>query len=184
MEYRDPTQETQHKKTMQLTTENKALQHSLRLPHRKYNFINHTGQQNHSKHTLLESGSSGHLRGQREYNLLSHLQNKFHEAAPMNFDEYYTKECQMKPKSQHKPSFRQRDFNILSNQYQQDHDLKQQEDHAILQEKMSKKYWETHHYDPIKVQSYDGKEEEDYHVHAQRKREKQLQKKIEQYPTR
>jgi hypothetical protein len=181
MEYRDSTQETQHKQTIQLQTENKNLQHSLRVPRRQYNLINHTGQPHHSG---CSEARAGRVRGQRDYNLLSHFQNKLHEAAPMNYDDFYAKECQMKPKALHKPSSRQREFNILSNHYQHDHEARQRGDHEAVQERMRKKYWETHHYDPITVQSYDLKEEEEYHAQAQRKIDRQLKKKIDQYPTR
>lgn len=176
MEYRDEKKEKEFKETLTLTIEKKNQERRAKIPSRKYNIVTHSGPPKEKKEYDRIN------RGTRDYNILSHFNNKFHEIAPLEYDEFFAKECSRKPIILTKESFRSRDFNILSNKYHTNHDLKESYDNEKLHTILSDKYWKTHIYDPIKVQSYDINNEEEYHKQAEKKIQNERKHQEDMFP--
>lgn len=188
MAYRDPNKEAQITQTLQQQQQQKALNKTIKIPKRNYNIITHSGQKKESFHPSATRGDgtnpSSLDRNQREYNLLSHFNTKYHSVAPLEYDENISKHLLYKKIIPKKENYRSREFNILSNQYHQEHEDKQLQDHLIYQEKMKEKYWETHDYDLIKGQNYDEMKEKQYQEEMEKKRNQQLQKREQKFPKR
>lgn len=195
MQYRDPLKESHYQtQTMKMQQEKTLALHQTPANQnrsktiRSYNLITHTPSSTGALTSLTTSthGTRGvpNDRNQRDYHLLSHYQTKLHSAAPLEYDESFTQSCVYKKPPHPKPHFRTREFNILSNHYSSNHSEKEAEDHRVLQEKMLKKYWETHHYDLLKGQNYQETDEMKYQEDKEKKRRKQLRRKEEQYPRR
>lgn len=156
MEYRDSIKEKEYKELSNTIIELKNNERRNKIPSRKYNIVTHIGvPKQMNEYNRIN-------RGTRDYNILSHFTNKFHEIAPLEYNEFFTKECSRKTINHGKESFKTRDFNILSNKYHVNHELKESIDNEKLNTILSEKYWETHNYDPIKVQSYAIEKEEEY----------------------
>jgi hypothetical protein len=198
MQYRDPHKETQFQTQTLKTQQDKALNQTISKINkaktmRNYNLITHTPNLNSTgpmatlpSSTTFAAATGGVFkdRNQRDYHLLSHYHSKLHSVAPLEYDEQFTQSCVSKKQSHHKPNFRPRDYNILSNQYSTNHTEREAADHEILQEKMRKKYWETHHYDLLKGQNYRESDEMKYQEEKELKRSRQLKNKEMQYPRR
>jgi hypothetical protein len=194
MQYRDPIKESQFQTQTLKSQQEKALNKSQQPVSknrsktiRNYNLITHTPNLTGVSTAEIGAVATRPLpkdRNQRDYHLLSHYHSKLHTVAPLEYDEYFTQSCVYKKPSHLKPNFRTREFNILSNHYSSNHSEREAEDHQILQEKMLKKYWETHHYDLLKGQNYRESDEMKYQEDVEMKRRKQLRKKEEQYPRR
>jgi hypothetical protein len=119
------------------------------------------------------------------YNVLTHelkplcknLPVKKFEKVPDTRTSYNILNLEKKPKDRfiHDPTKRRRrssranvqrkkvsDYNILSNKFRVNDEEKRAEETRRSNEKSMKKYWETHHYDPIRVSYFDNKKEQKY----------------------
>jgi hypothetical protein len=150
VQYRDPVKEDTFSKTLASTIDRKTK----KIPADKFNIITHQGK--------ARSGApfDRNLRGTRDFNILSHFATKFHEAAPLQYDEYFAEACK-RPTIVRDPSlFRGREFNILSNKFLTNHDQKTTQSHENMLNELREKYWRTHGYDPLKGVMYSEEKEQ------------------------
>lgn len=173
MKFKDTNKEDTFQQTELLNTLNKK---PSKGPSRPYNIITHSNSNKDKKeYTRIH-------RNTRDYNLLSHLNTKFHTVVPLEYNEDYIKQLQTKKNLPVKEHFRSRDFNILSNKYLSNNEMKQLEDNLKLNQVLNEKYWKTHIYDPIKVQNYDLQQEEQYQRQAEKKIIKDRSQQEEMFP--
>lgn len=98
----------------------------------------------------------------RDWNLLSHLPSDTH--SKISFTAEYEaltgfRETSNSNAKQKRKEFG-RDFDILSNQYRVDNEIKEKQDYEKTKEHVNKRFWATHDYDIIKAQYIDGNKEE------------------------
>ena len=55
-----------------------------------------------------------------------------------------------------------RDYNIISNRYNEFHEEKVLADEDIHRKEAAKRYWKTHEFDPISIQMYDEEKEKTF----------------------
>mmetsp|Transcript_22452 Transcript_22452/g.32751 ORF Transcript_22452/g.32751 Transcript_22452/m.32751 type:complete len:439 (+) Transcript_22452:175-1491(+) len=158
MKYRDPIKEENFQKTVTVKKKDN------KMAGQKFNIITHKG------HSAPNITIDRRVRGTRDYNILSHFQNKFHKAAPVEFDEDFYMACR-RPATVFSTTtvHRGRDFNILSNKYNQNDEERAQQDQEKVANEMRERYWRTRVYDPIKVSMYDAEKERIYREETQKK---------------
>ena len=54
------------------------------------------------------------------------------------------------------------DYNIVSNKFRENNEERRAREKEVSKERSMKKYWKTHHYDPIRVSYYDSLKESEY----------------------
>ncbi|KAL3911618.1 MAG: hypothetical protein SGPRY_008625 [Prymnesium sp.] len=86
-----------------------------------------------------------------------------------------------KPRLQH-VSGMPRDYNILSNQYREEHDEKIKLEGEVLRRTAAKKYWDTHDYDPLIGRYVDPSKEEAYEQHNKKEMARQPLKQFNRLP--
>ncbi|EGR31993.1 hypothetical protein IMG5_098190, partial [Ichthyophthirius multifiliis] len=79
-------------------------------------------------------------------------------------------------------SYKQRDFNILTNKYKQDHEQKMEEQQQNTMKVLKEKFTKTHNYNFLLGKAYDEDQEQLYNSKVEQKVKKQLQKQIQQLP--
>lgn len=152
MKYRDPNKEKDFTKTLQAKIDAKKTKGQAGQP---FNIINHAG----PRRTNILVGSQ--TKETRKWNILSHMPRKLHAMAPTKFDQDFQIECTKRRSAFHEANtlVRGRDYNILSNKFNENDSARRLQDHMKVQDHIRKEYYRTHIYDPIKVQSYDETDE-------------------------
>jgi hypothetical protein len=70
---------------------------------------------------------------------------------------------EVRPLVNYGPSrMRIRPVDILSNNYKDSHEEKEARDRAVMRQKALERYWQTHNFDPLRCEYYDGEKEEQY----------------------
>lgn len=125
----------------------------------RFNIINHQGPPKPASTVNLERAE----KSKESLHLISNLLNKDHIKAPILYDQdYYVTNFVPKVSNKGKPIVRRRDFSIVSNNYYEGHEEKTRSEYEKLQEDVTKKYWETHGYNPVVGQFYSDADEERY----------------------
>jgi hypothetical protein len=146
MKYRDDNKEAEFQKTMSSRTKVKVD----KMAGQQFNIITHQG------HKPKAAPAERIIRGTRSYNLLSHYPTRFHKTAPVEFDEgYYLAVSRPVKDEANAPVHRGREFNVLSNKYNTNHEERALRDHEAVQEHMREIYWRTHIFDPVRGEMYD-----------------------------
>ena len=127
------------------------------VPTRKLNIINHEGIPDEE----VVQTRPKEIRAKRDWNLVSNLDNKSHTYFPFAYDQnlHMTLSNSNRVAPKEKNLVQKRDFNITSNKYLKDHDARARTDNEKMRADLTKLYWETHQYDPIKLEYYDEKTE-------------------------
>jgi hypothetical protein len=103
---------------------------------------------------------------EREWNLVSHFPADIHKKVQIttNFEE--SQKLMRRPKTTvdntKSRNKLQREFNVVSNEYFDNNDTRQEKDFDKIKADVEKKYWKTHDFDLIKVQYIDGDKEAKY----------------------
>jgi hypothetical protein len=149
MAYRDPERENQRLLT-QATADMNLLLRKEDLTRKNYNFVNHTGV---SKANRLLSATRKVRDRERDWHLLSHLQNKDHRNSPIRYLDDESLELQ---KILSVPA------NTVTGKLKVDDINEQLTVTQRVRDKCEEKFWRTHDYDCIKVKSYDPKLQEQF----------------------
>jgi len=158
MTYRDAEKESKHKEARMDRTHNNVLQRYDELKKNTFNFVSHEGPPRKMDVAAKEKPAPP----PREWNMFSHLQHNDHLTCPTLYDEKYMR-TKVRPKTtQHNTLGKQRDFSIISNQFNNDHDGKMRQEYLRLKEDVVKKYWETHQFDVLRCEYYADEAEERY----------------------
>ncbi len=157
MKYRTPANEAavaQIKEEKERNVQARVSQ----IRHSKFNIVSHQGPARKIDAMLTEDRSG---EG-RPRHLITHLPRQDHEEAPTVYDDDYTI-SKLRPKQVPKiERSATRDFSIISNQYNEDHDEKQRHEYEKTKEFVTKKYWSTHDYDALRGKYYDKEKEGKY----------------------
>jgi len=158
MQYRDNIKEQDFSKTLQASIDAKRTKGQAGQP---FNIVNHAGPP--KKNIFLDIQN----RNQREWNLLSHMPEKLHTVAPTEFNEDFQIECTKRKSVHHEMNVaRGRDYSILNNKFNENDSARRLKEHIDVQDHLRKEYVRTRIYDPIKVQSYDERKEQQYRTKA------------------
>ena len=123
----------------------------------RYNIINHEGPIKETKTVMRRDPTA-------EMNIVSNLLGRDHAVAPILYDEDY---CRTKfiPKIQFPQNAmipRRREFNIVSNNFYEGDEAKKSLEFEKIQDEVTKRYWETHGYNPVVGQFYSDADEKRY----------------------
>lgn len=162
MQYTDPMKESMYqtaKSDRLQTISRKVLNNKIN----SFNFITHKGPPrkiDSLRDTLLETKKDSKTR---KYQILSNLTLEDHNTVPLicNEEELYDKVKKGKINS-FVPINKNREFNIVSNHYYKNHDDRKMEEYEQTRDHVVTRYWETHDFDPIKVEYYDKNKEETF----------------------
>ena len=157
MKYREESKENNY--MMKKTSKSElVLERVANTSATRFNIINHQGpNKNHGPYNQSEKSA-------KSLHLISNLLGKDHTEAPVLYDDkFYSKRFVSKTEKVIKP-VGSREFNIVSNNFYRNHDNRIQEEFEKLQTEVTKKYWETHGYNPVIAQYYSDADEERYNV--------------------
>ncbi len=100
----------------------------------------------------------------RDFNFMTNMRWDDHQQTPLLYDEEYNIEKIKRRNSNRAVTShaKVRDFNMISNDYYEDPVGRKQREDSQLKESLTKKFWATHSYDPVKAQYYDQLREEQY----------------------
>lgn len=175
MQFRDPKKEKDFSETLQATVDRKKTKGQAG---QDFNIINHKGPPR--KNVFIGTQKS---RDQREWNLLSHFPEKLHKKAPLEFNEELQILCTKRRSILDDLNVsRGREFNILSNKFNENDTSRRLEDHMKTQDHLRNEYERTRIYDPIKVQAYDIDKEKDWQLEHKEKLAKKRALQEERIP--
>ena len=124
----------------------------------KYNIINHQG-------SVKSLGGVIRRDPTASMNIVSNLNGKDHYNTPLLYSDSYTRTRfvpKRKEESKNKIIPSRRDFNIVSNNFYLDNEAKQLAEYETLHDEVTKRYWETHGYNPVMGQYYSEADEQRY----------------------
>lgn len=124
----------------------------------RFNIINHNGpSKNNGPYNQSEKSA-------KSLHLISNLLGKDHKEAPILYDEKFYSQRFVSKTEKIAKRVNSREFNIVSNNYYRNHNERIQEEFEKLQSEVTKKYWETHGYNPVIAQYYSDADEERYNA--------------------
>jgi len=170
MAFRSPEREAEHAAKRLQRTQTQPLQRLENIRQTNFNIVSHEGgppprilavrQDLEEKRTNSGQGHGWHL--------LSHLAPKEHVECPTLFDEKYMESNVRRKENSWVPKKQPREFNIISNQFRNNHEERLHEEYNNTKQIMVKKYWDTHKFDIIRQEHYDDAKE-----YSERERELQ-----------
>jgi hypothetical protein len=158
MKLRDEKSESAYtQKKMERTTAN-VLSRYNDIKNTEYNIVSHVGPPRNYEKIVAEVKE---LQGKpaRNYNLFSHLEHSKQTTCPILYNKEYMDKYRAPSRSTFVPPTSEREFNIISNEYSSDNSTMLKNEYNKMKNDMTKKYWETHDYNPITVQYYDDDKE-------------------------
>lgn len=152
MKYRDEAKEEQYAKR-KLDQENARIER-VNSAAQKFNIVSHTGAPSKITPPISRVPSSA-----SELHLISYLPRPDHKQAPTLYSEdFYV--SRFRPKRQSTDHVeRQRQFNIVSNNFYEENTARQRSDYDRMREDTTGKYWTTHDFNPIIGEFYDERKE-------------------------
>lgn len=151
MKFRDPEREKDYQAKRDATTQSK-VEHARREMESKFNIINHHGPPRKIEvdpPNMLNTGQA------REYHILTNMKKQDHSLAPLVYDDSYVQEkTKRPPRTVNFAAPNRREFDVVSNNYYTNNEVRQQEDTQRIREHVENVYWLTHDYDSVKGQYY------------------------------
>jgi hypothetical protein len=156
MEFRDLNREShyQQKKQAQLQ---KKVEFACAIRQQKYNIVSHQGNSRQIENIRRDQWHA------RPSHPISNLPHEDHLHAPLLYNEDYSL-TKFRPNTTREKKFiaKQREFNVVSNEYSVNHDAKLRTEFDRLKGHVVKKYWATHDYDIIKGRYCSPEKEKQY----------------------
>lgn len=124
----------------------------------KYDIISHQGPPKESQ-TNIQSFEK-HQQLNRPYHILSNMKHQDHSHVPLENNDDYIHTSQLKLTNPAVvPRGKQREFNVITNEFKNNHDEVMYQQYNRTKERILQKYWETHDYDMIKGKFFEPEKE-------------------------
>lgn len=177
MAYRDPNREAivQEEKQKKLENKKNTVEEFRRST---FNILSHEGPPRKYDQLLKIRNEEyeNNKNSKRSYNLLTNLPHTSHLKTSLYYNEDYIlkehadlyKNSRLAKHNEHlKTLGKEREFNIISNDFYDNPEERKSQDYAQLKKHVLKKFWETHDYDPVKGVYYSPEKEELYQQQKQ-----------------
>ena len=175
MKFRDPQLEKDYQDKKLNSIETRAATAKAELG-KKFNIVSHQGPPR-----KIETDPPRVMKGPtRPYHLLSNMKAPDHELAPLVFSDAYGQEkTKRTPRVLNFTAPNRREFDVISNNYYIDNDVRQAKDKGDIREHVNTVYWKTHDLDIVKGEFYSTEKELDFQ--EQRKLAASVQGLSQQY---
>jgi hypothetical protein len=104
----------------------------------------------------------------RKWNMFSHLNHDKQTTCPIIFDEGYMRTNVKPERTVIPPEQIKREFNIINNEFAENHDERLKEEYSNLKESMVERYWAKHSFDPVIGEYYSDEKEADFRAKQKR----------------
>ena len=161
MTYRDQAKERAHTAARVERTQTAVLKRVKDINRTQYNMISHIGPPRKID-SMRESMKELEVKPARTWNMFSHLPHEKQTTCPILYDEKYIKDNVKAERLFVVPEQPKREFNVITNQFSENHEARLKNEYADLKKGMLERYWAKHDFDPVIGEYYDDKKEEDF----------------------
>ena len=158
MKLRDPARESEYpaKKESAMADRVRVARQEIS---QKFNILNHQGPPRKiEKDPPRVLGAS-----KREFHLLTNMKIDDHVSAPIIYNDNYVQEkTKRPPRVLPFTAPNRREFDVISNNYYTDNEVRQVRDKEAIKEHVEDVYWKTHDYDLLKGEFYSKEKEDDF----------------------
>jgi hypothetical protein len=159
MKFRDSERESDYQAKKQASVTQRAERAKQEIEN-KFNIVSHSGPPRRIETdppNLLNHGLS------RNYHILTNMSKVDHVKAPLVYNDQYVQEKTKRPPRQlNYTAPNRREFDVVSNNYYVNDEVRKSEDKQQIREHVEDVYWQTHNYDAVKGQFYNLEKEEDF----------------------
>ena len=161
MTFRDEARERAHTAAKMERTQTAVLDRVKKINEKHYNIISHTGPPRKID-SMRETLKEIEPKPPRKWNMFSHLPHDKQTTCPILFDENYMRTYVKPERTQIPPEQVKREFNIINNEFAENHDERLKEEYSNLKKDMVERYWAKHSFDPVIGEFYSDEKEAEF----------------------
>ena len=161
MTFRDNAKELAYSEAKRERTQTAVLKRVKDINRTQYNMINHTGPPRRIE-AMREQLKENEPKPTRKWNLISHLTHEKQTTCPILYNDRYMRANVRPERTVVPPEQPKREFNVITNEFSDNHEARLKEEYNRLKEGMLDRYWAKHDFDPVVGEYYSDKKESDY----------------------
>ena len=161
MTFRDSAKERAHTAAKVDRTQTAVLQRVKDISRTQYNMINHIGPPRKID-AMREQLKENEPKPTRKWNMISHLSHDKQTTCPILYNDKYMRANVRPERTVVPPEQPKREFNVITNEFSDNHEARLREEQNHLKDGMLERYWAKHDFDPIVGEYYSDKKENDY----------------------
>jgi hypothetical protein len=161
MTYRDEAREQAHNMAKTDRTQTAVLNRVKKINNTQYNMISHIGPPR-KVDSMREMLKEIEPKPTRKWNFVSGLSHEKQATCPILFDAKYMRDNFKPERAFSPPEQEKREFNIINNQFANNHEQRLKQEYATLKEGMVERYWAKHDFDPVIGEYYNDQKEEEF----------------------
>ncbi len=161
MTYRDKAKERAHTAAKMERTQTAVLKRVKDINRTQYNMITHIGPPRKIE-AMREQLKENEPKPTRKWNLFSHLPHDKQTTCPILYNDRYMRTNVKPERLFNAPEQEKREFNVITNEFSDNHEARLKEEYNKLKDGMLERYWAKHDFDPIIGEYYSDKKEDDF----------------------